>query len=117
MVRQGFAGTLSYHLLGGARRIESPGEFVNVVSTSRYNLSIAVRGGVFNYAAADRKNPSEHLSGAVWEMSSGIEYRRSISEASALGASVMATVITLPASVERLATRTVELLAFWRVYL
>jgi hypothetical protein len=29
----------------------------------------------------------------------------------------MQTVITFPASVDRLATRTTEVLAFWRVYL
>jgi hypothetical protein len=117
MLRQGFAGTISYHLLGGARQIRAPGEFVNAISTSRYNLSIAVRGGLFNYAAADRKNPSERLSGAVWEMAAGVEYRRTVSERSALGASLMATVITLPASVERIASRSAELLGFWRVYL
>jgi hypothetical protein len=117
MIRQGVAGTLFYHILGGARRITTPGDFMSTVSTSVYNLSLAVRGGIFNFAAADRKNPSVKLSGGVWEMASGLEFRRSISDTSAAGVSAMHTVITFPASVDRLATRTTEVLAFWRVYL
>lgn len=117
MLRQGFAGTMSYHLLGGARRLAASSEALSSTSTSRYNLSIPVRAGIFNYAATNRKDPSQRLSGAAWELASGLEYRRTISERSALGVSVLATVITLPASVDRIATRTVEVLGYWRVYL
>ncbi len=117
MIRQGFAGTLLYHVLGGARRISHAGDMVTTTSTSRYNLSLAVRGGIFDYAAASRKNPSESVSGGVWEMASGLEYRRDVSETSAFGVSFMTTVVTLPTSVQRLASRTTELLGFWRVYL
>jgi hypothetical protein len=117
MIRQGVAGTLCYHILGGARRIATPGDFMSTVSTSVYNLSLALRGGLFNFAAADRENPTENLSGGVWEMAAGLEFRRSLTDTSAAGVSAMQTVITFPASVDRLATRTTEVLAFWRVYL
>jgi hypothetical protein len=117
MIRQGVAGTLCYHLLGGARRLMAPGELMSTVSTSTYNLSLAVRGGIFNFAAADRENPADNLSGGIWEMATGVEYRRTLSDTSAAGLSAMQTVITFPASVDRLAAKTTELLAFWRVYL
>lgn len=117
MLRQGFAGMLCYHFLGGARRLESQGEVLSSTSTSRYNLSVAVRAGVFSYAATDRKDPSQRLSGGVWEMASGIEYRRTVSERGAVGVSVLGTVLTLPASVDRISTQTIELLGFWRANL
>lgn len=117
MIRQGFAGTMAYHVLGGARRIVSANDVVRNISTSRYNLSLLLRGGVFNYAATDRENPKLRLSGSVWEMASGLEYRWTMSDTSAVGASVLGSVITLPASVDRLTARTVEVLGFWRVYL
>jgi hypothetical protein len=117
MVRQGFSGILSYHVFGGARQIAVPGDMVHTVSTSPYNLSLSVRGGLFSYAAADRKDPKTKLSGSVWEMAGGIEYRRTVTPTSAIGASFLGTVLTLPSSVERLSTRTFELLGFWRMYL
>jgi hypothetical protein len=117
MIRQGFAGTLDYHVLGGARRIAHPGDTVSTTSTSHQSLSVAVRGGIFNYAAANKKDPNVTLSGGVWELAGGLEYRRDVSERSAFGGAFMTTITTLPSSVQRLSTRTTEVLGFWRVYL
>jgi hypothetical protein len=116
MIRQGLAGTLSYHILGGARRLVTPGNTLKLTSANNYNLSIDVRGGIFDYAAANKRDPTENVSGGIWEMAVGIEYRRDLSEQNALGASLMISTLTLPASVERLATKTRELLFFWRTY-
>lgn len=117
MIRQGFSGTLAYHFLGGSRRIATASDVAKELATNRYNVSILVRGGVFSYAATERNDPKSRLSGSVWEMASGLEYRKTVSEKSAFGASAISTVVTLPASVDRLSARVVEVMAFWRVYL
>lgn len=117
MIRQGFSGTLAYHVLGGSRRIVNASDVAKEVATNRYNVSVLVRGGVFSYAATESDDPKARLSGSVWEMASGLEYRKTVSEKSAFGASAISTVVTLPASVDRLSARVVEVLAFWRVYL
>jgi hypothetical protein len=117
MIRQGFAGSISYHLLGGPRRLVWPGSAVNITSMSHYNLSFKTRGGIFNYAAAARNDPGHGLSGSVWEFSAGVEYRQDLSERNAAGTSLMTTVLSLPASIDRLSTSMTELLLFWRFYL
>lgn len=117
MIRQGFSGSLAYHLFGGVRRMSSVSDIAKNVATNRYNLSVVLRGGIFNFAAAEKNDPEARLSGSIWEMASGTELRYSPSEANAFGASAMTTVVTLPASVDRLSARMIEVLGFWRVYL
>jgi hypothetical protein len=120
MARQGFAAASSYHIVGGARQLssaEGPGDFFTVRATNRHNLSVSIRGGVFHYAATQRDNIENKISGSVWDVASGFEYRRNLSEADAVGLSVMGTIATLPASVDRLAAKTGELVIFWRVFL
>jgi hypothetical protein len=117
MNRSGAAGVLLYHLLGGARHLKRGGGNVELVSTSPQSLSVGMRGGTYNFALASRKNPAQHLTGGVWEASTGLEYRRDLSDTSAIGASAYTTVLTLPSSVERLQANTTEFLGFWRVYL
>lgn len=114
MIRQGFTGSCSYHLLGGPRRLDGLGESIRVTSTNSYNLSLVGRAALFNYGASDPKSPGTNLAGGVWEIASGLEYRKEISDSSATGAMIMLSMTTLPASVERLASKTNELLFFWR---
>lgn len=120
IARQGFAAAGVYHIVGGARRLTSTrgtSDFFTVQATNRHNLSVAIRGGVFHYAATERDNIDNKISGSVWDIASGFEYRRNLSEANAFGVSAMGTVATLPASVDRLSARTGELVLFWRVFL
>lgn len=116
MIRQGFTGAIAYHLFGGGRRLDNLGDAIHVTATNSYNLSLLGRAGLFNYAASDPNSPSTSLAGGVWEIAMGVEYRKEVFDASALGASNLVSLTTLPASVERLSSRMNEVLFFWRYY-
>ena len=93
-IRQGLSGTLNYHILGGAKRMSTSGPILH--STSRYltNLSLAFRGGVYHFSASNAEDPSLTLSGSLWDLAAGIEYRQDIGEFSSIGSSLMSTVMT-----------------------
>jgi hypothetical protein len=114
VVRQGVTASIAYHLIGSAGRLEYPGERFRVTSLSIQNLSLISRAGLFNYAASEPNRPTSNVTGGLWEFAVGFEYRRDVGEESALGLTVMATVLTIPASVQRLKSQMMETLIFWR---
>lgn len=116
VMRQGVEGGMAYHILGGARRIVNNASDVRSISTSPFNLSLLGRMGIFNYSASTKNKPVENVAGSVLEARTGIEYRKDLSEVSALGTELLATLFTLPASTERLAPRFIEWSFFWRMY-
>ncbi len=114
VVRQGATASIAYHLIGSSRRLDYPGERFRVSSVSIPNLSLISRAGLFNYAASEPNRPTSNVTGGLWEFAVGFEYRRDIGEESALGLSIMATALTIPASVQRLKSQMMEALIFWR---
>lgn len=114
VIRQGLEAGLSFHLLGGAKRLSVRGELGSVTSRTPHNLSIAARAGFHQYAASRKDNPSDSLTGSAFELRTGLEYRRDITTNSSYGSEFLFTPYTLPTSVERLAPRLMELSVFWR---
>ena len=117
LIRQGVEGGVAFHLLGGPRRMGQEGHEAGFVSRSPMALSLALRGGVQHYAATDKEHTSERVSGSAFEAKSGLEYRREMTAESAITIDLLATIFSIPASVERLTPRTVELVFGWRTYL
>ena len=115
-IRQGVSATLSYHLLGGAKRLAAEGPLVSVTARNPSSLSLVFRAGLFQYSASDANDPSISLSGSIWDLGSGVEFRRDLGEEHAIGASLLTTVTTVPASKERLSAQNKELLLFWQTY-
>ena len=114
VIRQGIGGSMSYHLLGGARRLSLPGDMVSISTSNSYNFSLLGRVNLQNYAASDPERPTNNIAGGLWEIATGLEYRKDFSESSAYGVAMLLSIATMPASVQRLSSKTSELLLFWR---
>ena len=117
VVRQGAGIGVAYHLLGGVRRKTETYRYATFVKRNRYNLSAIARVALQNYAASAKTDTSAGISGAVFEVVTGAEFRFDLSEGHALGFEGVTTAYTLPASVERLTPRVQEYIAFWRFFI
>jgi hypothetical protein len=117
LIRQGIEAGLSYHLLGGARRLVKQGGEAGIVSRSASALSLALRGGFQSFAATDKNDPTSRVSGSAFEVRSGLEYRQEMTDSGALVVELISTVFSVPASVDRLTPRAVELIFAWRTFL
>ena len=117
MIRQGLTGSIAYHLFGGARRLDHSGEIAQVIETNDFNFSVLVKSGLFHYAASDPKAPNNSLVGGLWEVAMGFEVRQETSDESALCATILTNVTTIPASVERLTSKINEIVVSWRLFL
>ena len=117
VMRQGFEGGFSYHLLGGSRRLVDNSSDVHTVSTSPYNFSVVGRIGFFNYSSSTKSTPMVSIVGSVFEGRGGFEYRRDLSASKAIGAEFISTIFSLPASVERISPRFIEFSLFLRTFL
>ena len=113
MLRQGVEAGVSYHLLGGSRRLEYSGDRVSVAATSNSSVSLTLMGGLYNYAASV-DNGAVSFNGSVFETKAGFEYRRDRDRDSSWGAALLSTLFTMPASVNHLKPRVIELMFFLR---
>jgi hypothetical protein len=114
VIRQGFTITSCYHLLGGARRTVDGGSSLRITRSNSHHFSMISRVAILNYSASDPKTPSQNLSGSLWEVGAGTEFRKDISDESAMGFSLLLGVTSFPASAARLSSRIHELSFFWR---
>lgn len=114
ILRQGLEMGGVFHVVGGARRLSRGGEAIGIVATSAKNMSVGLRFGLHNYAT---RVDQVEFSGSVFEGKMGLEYRRDVGTASALGAEIYTTVLTMPSSVTRIRYQAVEILGFWRTFL
>jgi hypothetical protein len=112
--RQGFDAGIAYHVFGGSKFLSKQSRYSSRVWKNPYNLSVVLLGGMHHYAASDKADISTNVTGAVFETSTGIQYRHDVSDEKSMGLDIMGTVFTLPASVDRIEPRGIEISLFWR---
>jgi hypothetical protein len=113
--RQGVDVGIAYHVLGGAMRLTETYDYAQISSGEAYNLSLLGRTGLRNYGASSKEDPNDKVSGSLLEILAGIGYRWSpTTMRQAYGIEVLATLFSIPASVDRLETTGVETILFWR---
>ncbi len=117
LIKQGFAGGVAWHVLGGPRTYSLGGTELGVISRTASSLSLVTYGGIQNFAATDTNDPTLQVSGSVFEVDIGIEYRHDLSDEDAATFEVMTSVFSLPASTSRIKPSSLEILFGWRTYI
>jgi hypothetical protein len=117
LTRQGVDAVLAYHLFGGARLSVRDYDNVRFVSKNRFNLSLLLSTGFHAYSASSVSNPSDTLSGSVYETMGGLQYRYDFSEGSALVVEALHSLFNVSASNERLSPDLIEISLSWRFFL
>ena len=117
VVRQGGSVGGAYHLLGGVRRREDDYGSVKFTRRNFYNLSLVGRIAFQKYAASNKKATSRGVSGSVFELLTGVEFRLDLSEAHAFGIEALTNTFTMPASVTRITPLAQEFAVFWRFFI
>lgn len=105
---------LVWHLVGGARRLDSKVSGARFEEENSKNLSLLVRSGYVSFSARPTTLGAKPLQGAVVENCAGFEYRHDVFAESALGLRLLKSIITFPTSVENLTTDYLEVALFWR---
>jgi len=114
VVQQGGEFGVSWHFIGGARKVKRVSSLGTIFGTSPYDLSLLARVGYFQFSASSINDPSDRVTGAVVDFRTGIGYRRDILYTSALAVEIMATVYSIPASLERISHSALDFSLIWR---
>jgi hypothetical protein len=117
LIKQGFVGGVAWHVLGGPRKYSIEGRAAGFSTTTQSSLSLTTYGGLQNFAATDAANPKTRVSGSVFEVDLGLEYRYDFSDENAATVEFITSVFTLPASVSRIKPTSTELLFGWRTFI
>ncbi len=112
--RQGFDAGIAYHVFGGSKFMSNQNRYSSRIWRNPYNLSLVLLGGIHHYAASDKEDITTNVTGAVFETSSGIQYRHDVGKEKSLGMDIVTTMFTMPASVDRIEPRGLEISLFWR---
>jgi hypothetical protein len=118
VIRTGIGTGACYHVMGGSRRaIFQSSDVYNLLSYNNFNLSMCAKALFLRYSAANKDNLDERVEGSVVEPQAGIQYRHDIGESFSVGLEFYSTIISLPASVDRITTDSTEMFFFLRTYL
>lgn len=115
IVRQGFDLSLGYHIMGGSREVSMVPDVVYGRASS--GLSVVGRGGLHNYSAVSKQDSSTKISGGVFEIMGGFQYRREFSKSSDIGGELMMSLFSVPASTEQIKPQLIQLVGIWRFFI
>ncbi len=107
----------AYHILGGSKIHKRESKFSTRVWRNPYNLSIVILSGLHNYAASEKDDTANSITGSVLETLLGFQYRHDFNVNNSFGVESLTTVLDIPASVERLKPTGTDLSLFWRFLL
>lgn len=114
VVQQGGEVGLSWHFMGGSRHVGFGSTLGTIEGTSKNDLSLALRSGYYQMLASSKADPLDRVTGSLVEFKTGLEYRQEFFWGTAIGAEVLLSVITMPASVERLSYQGLSIIFVWR---
>ena len=117
LIKQGVSGGVSWHIIGGPRIYKKQGAAAGFVTRNPSSLSVVTYGGLQNFAATDATNIKTRVSGSVFEVDLGIEYRYDFSDENAATIEFINSVFTLPASVSRIKPTSTEIVFGWRTFI
>lgn len=103
-----------YHLLGGSRRTVNELGFATVVVRDSYNFSLIGRPSYGKYGVSDG---TTEINGSTFEVMAGGQLRYDLGDRTCIGAEVLTTMVSLPASNERVTASRFEVLGFFRFFL
>jgi hypothetical protein len=118
VTRKGASAGVCGHMLGGSRSAvidRFPGYTLR--SKNSRNLSACARMSYFSYSASSKTNLRDRATGSIVENLYGLQYRQDVTDQMALGIEAFFTLFNIPASVERLDTRSQEVSLFLRTYI
>ena len=116
ITRSGLQFSAFYHLLGGSRSLVAEYGQDRVISGDPYNFSLILQLNYQHYAAVAKAGGAS-LSGSLIGTAVGLEYRFDFSDHSAIAFDLLNSLVSFPASVERLSIKTTEFLVSWRFFI
>ncbi len=116
LAEKGLFFTMAYHLMGGSRYIAEDMGFARIVRRNPFNLSFVSRVGynLIEYANVDN---SKNVTGAMFEVMMGIQFRQDIGENSAIALEYLMTMMSLPANNPLVTSKRTAILLSYRFFL
>lgn len=118
ITRKSFAGGACLHMLGGSRRaIEVKSVPYVLITTHKWNISACNRASYFLYSAANKDDLSQSVDGATFEDFVGTQLRYEPWEGVSVGFEFMVSVYGVPATSDRISSKSQELKLLLRTFI